>query len=422
MVKLRELLFLKVSELERAWPFFLLYLLLFCAFSVADGVSVALFIKQVGAGHLPFAYSLTAIANLILIGGYVLWTERIGSTRMFYLIVGGSACAYACAWTALRWLNGGEGWYYVLFVTREIGYTLMLMHFGTFLQDHFTRDQLVRVLPMIYAGGRVGGIAGGAMLQHLSGPLGALDIIPIFLALCVTCLIVVAILSFWIPPASNQSPGEAEVSEPEAAACASVGGFLDFVWQSPLLFWMTISSVLYMVIRWFLNYQYTRFFEGHFDTSSDLTEFLGRYTQWALLLSLVLQLLVVSRLVAWLGLGKTYLLFAAVVGLSALIGMTPMTLGLAMLYRFVETELRFGVRNPLMQLMSNQFAKPLRIRVRAWTMGFLTPIATMLSSMALGLLMMTGTSAWIAAIGGVVGLVHFFSAVKMHAGLQKAES
>src|SRR5437879_980071 len=82
VVKLRDVLFLKPDELERAWPFFLLYLLLFSAFAVADGVSVALFVKQVGAGHLPFVYALTALANLALVGGYVLWTERIGGTRM----------------------------------------------------------------------------------------------------------------------------------------------------------------------------------------------------------------------------------------------------------------------------------------------------------------------------------------------------
>src|SRR2546421_237459 len=76
----------------------------------------------------------------------------------------------------------------VLFVTREIAFTLVLMHFGTYLQDYFTRSELNRVLPVIYGGGRVGGIAGGWLLEHLSGTLGPLNVVPVFLGLCLACM------------------------------------------------------------------------------------------------------------------------------------------------------------------------------------------------------------------------------------------
>jgi hypothetical protein len=51
---LRKLLFLRPGELDRARPFFLLYLLLFTAFSIADALSVSLFVTQVGSERLPF--------------------------------------------------------------------------------------------------------------------------------------------------------------------------------------------------------------------------------------------------------------------------------------------------------------------------------------------------------------------------------
>src|SRR5207247_10060363 len=99
--------------------------------------------------------------------GYVLVAERLGSLRTFQVILGSSAALCAAVWCGVRYLDAGTWCYGVLFVVREVGYTLVLMHFGTYLQDYFSRDELNRVLPVVYAGGRVGGIAGGAALQWL---------------------------------------------------------------------------------------------------------------------------------------------------------------------------------------------------------------------------------------------------------------
>src|SRR6266436_349585 len=104
------MLFLKPGELGRAWPFFICYLLLFCAFSVADGLSQALFVKRVGVAGLPLYYGVTAVA------------ERIGGLWMFQGILGVTVTVYAVAWVALDWLGGGTGWYGALFVTREVAF------------------------------------------------------------------------------------------------------------------------------------------------------------------------------------------------------------------------------------------------------------------------------------------------------------
>jgi hypothetical protein len=166
------LLFLKPGELGRVLPFFAFYLLLFGAFSVADGLSLTLFVQRLGARALPSCYGITAVANLIVIGGYVLLAERVDRARTFQVVIGSTMLVYTAAWAALRWLDGDDRWYGALFVCRDISFTLVLMHFGTYLQDYFSRDELARVLPVIYGGGRVGGIFGGWLLEWLSAPLG----------------------------------------------------------------------------------------------------------------------------------------------------------------------------------------------------------------------------------------------------------
>lgn len=421
MRRVGELLFLRPGELGRAWPFFACYLLLFGAFAVADGLSQALFVKRVGVASLPLYYGVIAVANLGLIGGYVLVAERAGSLRIFQMILGTAVLVYGLSWLVLRWLGGGPAWYGALFVTREIGFTLVLMHFGTYLQDYFTRDELNRVLPVVYAGGRVGGIAGGALLEWLSGPLGPLNVVPAFVGLVLLCMAVLWAIARHFPkvqvaadarPDPEVVPPAGPVSEEQARR--SLAGFLRYVWSSPLLFWTTVSSVLFMAVRWVLNYQYNQFFAAYFGDALALAQFLGRYTQLAMLLSLVVQLFLVNRLVAWAGLRGAYLGYAALLCGGALLCVPPMTLGVAVCARLLETELRYGLRNPLMQLITNKFSKALRMRVRAWTMGLLTPVGTLTASALLGGLARAGAALWIPWVGGGLGLIYLLSAVGLY--------
>lgn len=417
---LRRLLYLNEGDLSRIWPFFLLYLLLFAAFSLADGLSQSLFVQEVGSDQLPLAYGGVALSNLVVMALYIYLAERAGSVFTFILILGGSALVFAFAWIALS-LNGSTGWYASIYVGREIGITLMLMHFGTFLNDFFTRLELNRVFPVIYSGGRVGGIIGGFLLQHLAGPWGLVNLILVFVVCCLVGLGLIVLIARLL---SHVSHPEDHISDAgihhvlgtadlEDEARRSARGFLRFVWVSPLLFWITITSILFILCRWMLNFQYSEFFARHFSTDQDMAEFLGLYTQIALLGSLVVQVLVVNRLVDWIGLKGAHLVYGALLLLSMFLCVGEMTFALAVFSRLMETELRFGLRNPIMQLITNKFSKGLRVRVRAWSLGMVIPLATLLSSVLLGVLVRAGWAQWVALLGAGCGLLYLIGSVAM---------
>src|SRR5690606_14128577 len=100
-----------------------------------------------------------------------------------------------------------------------------------------------------------------------------------------------------------------------------------------------------------LFFQYNQCFAQAFATEAEMAQFLGRYTQWALLAALVMQLLVVNRLVTWLGLKGAHLLYAGLLAATSVMALWPMTLTGGVLARFVEQELRFGLRNPVSQMI-----------------------------------------------------------------------
>lgn len=422
---LRKLLVLDAEDPRRVGAFFGLYFLLFATLTIADGLSLSLFVQRVGAAALPRYYALIAVLNLVLVGVYVRYAERRSSLRVLLYITGGCAASFALTWAGITLFGGNGLWYGFLFATREVSYTLFLMHFGTYLQDYFTRAEMIRVMPLVYAGGRVGGILGGFLLSTFGGLVG----LESFLLVCaVGALVAVgwaAMLSRGFQPVRSSAdevpdvgvhPGKLRsLEELEAEARGSFGGFLRFVRDSPLMYWNTVTAVVYMVCRWILNFQYSTFFEGHFSSDVAMAEFLGLYTQAALVISLVFQLFVVNRLVLFVGLKGAQMTYAALLAAGLLFNSVGMTLGTAVFSRFVETELRFGLRNPLNQLIINKFSKGLRVRIRAFSIGLLIPVSTLLTSALLTGLVSFSLTPLIAGVGGIFGLGYLFGSARLNA-------
>ena len=84
---------LSPDELRRACPFFVIYLLLFTALTIADGVSVSLFASRIGADRLPAWYSATAVLSLVMISIYLTQATRLSSSRMFGWILAADSAA-----------------------------------------------------------------------------------------------------------------------------------------------------------------------------------------------------------------------------------------------------------------------------------------------------------------------------------------
>ena len=406
------------GELRRLTPFFFLYFLLFGAFSLADGLAMALFLRGVGIAQLPTAYALTALVNLGVMALYVSGAERLGSLRTFHWILGGAAGVFALSWAGMAWMGETPLFCGLLFAGREIGFALMLLHYGTFLQDYFSRDELNRVLPLVYSGGRVGGIVGGRILEDGARLVGLFPLLGLFIGMCLAGAALLSLATRRLKPLdettdlhrdpSVKPPSDQSV---EDQARGSLAGFIRYVWHSPLLFWTTLGTLLFMVCRWTLNYQYGAFFSGYFDSPEALAEFLGRYTQWALFGSLLVQTLLVNRLVAWLGLKGAHLIYGTLVLGGMLLGLATMTLALAVILRLIETELRFGLRNPIMQLITNKFSRALRVRVRAWSFGVVIPLGTLATALMLQGLVQAQETALVAWLGVAAGSLHLAASI-----------
>jgi hypothetical protein len=429
-----KILQLTPQQTNQATPFFLLYLALFASITIADAVSITLFASRIGANQLPVWYGATAILNFCMMSWYLTQVRKAGSDAIFIQILGMLATLLLFGWGTYRMYGGGLP-LGILFMTKEVATTLILMHFGTFLQDYFVRTELNRLLPVIYAGGRVGGIVGGGIVSSTASPLGTENLILLSVLLIVSSGLAIRTIVLLIPTCDDpEGPSlpttknrlKSKTSDSNLQNCSSVAqtddrnslkvrvlGFLRQVLKTPLLRWITITTLTFIGCRWFLAYQYTAFFESYFDDERQLMTYLGRYTQIALTLSLILQLVLLNRLIDWLGIKSTHVLYSVLVFTGLLGNMAFPSLAMATASRFFETELRFGLRNPINQMMVNRFPKKMRISVRAWSLGWLIPIGTITSSAAIGWLILSGSSLFLAIASAMSGIAFIFSAIRV---------
>ncbi len=61
--------------------------------------------------------------------------------------------------------------------------------------------------------------------------------------------------------------------------------------------------------RTFINFQYSMFFDLYFHSEVKMAAFIGFYTSISLVVTLIIQMLLLSRLIQFIGLKGTHLLY-----------------------------------------------------------------------------------------------------------------
>jgi ATP/ADP translocase len=400
-------LHLSPGDFGRLCPFFVLYTALFGMLAVGDAVSTSLFVQRAGSHNLPWAYGVTALLNVLAVGGYMWVVPRVTSRGLLRGLILLSALLFLGAWGVIHQSAQHPGganplWVYgTLFACRELSFTLLLTHFGNFLQEYFSKQALNRVLPIIYSGGRLGGVLGGAMVAVWAGVGPVLDLVLVYAVAGLVCVLLLQrfkVTASALPPQQGDMvetpevpflqavPGDSRLmGVSETRLDAPVASFWQFMRRSRYFQTLCLSTVLFMVCRWLLNYDYSQVFNQAFGSEQSMAQALGWYTTVAMGLALGIQLFGVNRLIARFGLGWCFQGYNTLVLVMMTLCLLPQAwphgaLVIALFSRFVETELRMGFRNPLSVLMGNHYPRAHRPRARAVTIGGMIPLATFLAS------------------------------------------
>lgn len=350
---------------------------------MADALSLSLFVSQISAPDLPYYYGLAAAVSFLVIKFYGYLVDRFSLCDTFVVILLILTIAFAATYALELTQSIGDALGAILFVLREAAYTIILVHFGTYLQQFFPNNELRRLLPLVYSGGRLGGLVGAFLLTLVVPRFGVMQAVPVFIGMMAVAFLLVVILNRSFPLAEVPSEGEVESSE-NSTRFVFLNETRTMLDQYPLVRWNAISGFLFMLCRWLLVFQYSLIYQKYFSDPEAMTLFLAKYTQVSLLASLFIQAVFVSRVVQKWGLSKAHLFYNLIMTAGFFLIWTYPGIVSATYCRFVESELRFSWRNPINQLVTNFYPAKVRVKARALTLGTVNPSAIFVAALALG--------------------------------------
>lgn len=372
---LARLLNLQPPEMRSIAFLWLLYLLFSAATQLGDGVNQVLFLKRVGVGYLPHMFVVKAVLDVVVAVLYVPLAAHLGHPRTLSLLL-----ALGGLGVLILWIPAGSGLplaYPVLYGFIEALSTLLKIHWGVLLLDHFSEEAARRVFPLIYTGARLGAITGGVMLSALARPLRA----PNLLLLTGGLYLVSGGLSLGIKR-TDDSPARDMAREAAAGRIIHLKQGLSVGFGQPLLKSIALATAAMVLCRYGLRYLYSESFAASFDEVG-LASFYGVYIALANGGSIVLQVLVTPRLLMHVGVTLTNLIYA--LGILAVylgIGLWPGLLT-AVVARLMETELKAAVKTPLSNLFYGAIPAAQRAAGRAFILGLVVPLFTLVASAVL---------------------------------------
>jgi hypothetical protein len=373
---------LEPGEGPRLAYLWLLYLLFTAAMQVGDGVNQTLFLKRVGVQYLPIMFAVKACLDLGVAFIYVPLAARIGHRWTLTL-----ALVLGCLGTAILWLPASMGHpftYPLLYGFIESLGTLLKIHWGVLLLDCFTREASRRTFPLVYTGSRLGAIVGGGVLTGLARRLGA----PRLLLVSSNLFFGAAALSFGLGRLMRGAPGAVPGDDPIEARESAAGRIvhvrrgISLGFRLPLLRAIAISTALMVLCRYGLRYRYSAAFAEAFQ-EAELAAFYGFYMVLANTGSIVVQSVVTSRLLVRAGITTTNLIYAiCILAVYLGLGVWPGLLA-AVLARLIESELKAAIKTPLSNLFYGAIPAGQRAAGRAFNLGLVVPISTVVTSLVL---------------------------------------
>lgn len=321
------------------------------------------FIARVGAAALPAALALRALGEVLLSLGFERGLARSSPGRAMRAVVLAGVALFVAMAAALSTSAGT----YAGFVVVTAMARIKSIHFGVLALAELQGPGAARALPLVHAGGRLGGVAAGPLLA-LAGPtLG-----PPWLAAAAAGLY--ASTTLLLLRARGAPPSVAPAAAPAPESSAGTG----------LLAAILVGAVALALGRLALITQSGAILERAY-AEAELNRVLGAYFTGANLLAFLLQALVVGRVLGAGGLpllntGWSLLYLAA----QALLSLGPASVLVALSARLVESELRNALRTPVASLLYEAMPAARRAFARTLVIGVAVPAASLVGGLGLG--------------------------------------
>lgn len=391
---------IKPNEWEGVIYFFLVLFIFSFGAGFARSVGMTLLIQNLGGDTLPIMF--ICVDLLVMIGSimYAHYTRRIHSLkilRFFFMATTlFSAITQVLFFLTIYWANTLRWVYGFFFVGFTFFYIIIYIHISSVIASYFTTVQTKRVTSIISTGIPLGGMLGGGVLIIVLNifylPLNSLIIVP-----GLACLGVLWLLHRIDNRLSLVRAGNLNYKSNKTPFAELLAAF-KYIGRSRLMLFMSLGLMAFVIASKLLEYQYQAVIYPHiFSEPNERATFLATYEILANLGWLLIQLFLTSRIIIWLGVGASNVLYPILSTLAALAlfiyfrninqghlqESTLIMLSLGIFTQFINQEMRGALRAPAHNLLYNAIPPNLWGVNKAFINGIVFPLATTIASVVL---------------------------------------
>lgn len=299
------------DRMEYSKIFYLFGYLFFivAASTISRTAADTLFLSRYDASVLSYMY-LPQAATLLLTG--FIYQKLCGRFRTDQLVVRVIIIASMLALLSRLAVGIGFSWIFpVIYVGYDVLNFLMIVCFWQFATSIMDQRKAKRMIGFVGSGGLVGGILSGFGLKLLVQPLGTENLIFIYAAAQLLCLLFVLKLLRGVPNPAEFFAIKSTVKKLSKAQTRAVEEKQGLFQSVPHLKYVAIMAGTLTISLTLIDYQFKVILRGTLQ-NEELASFMGSFYGFAGLLALVVQLFISGKMITRYGVMTAILVFPIV--------------------------------------------------------------------------------------------------------------
>ena len=339
----------------------------------------SLFLYQYGAGSLPIAYVVVALAA----GFVTFYFSRFLALRSLRTVILSTliGCVLCLAGFALLLQQGiwSQGLLYVLYIWVAIFAVLTTSQFWLLANAVFDARQAKRLFGFIGAGAIAGGVVGGYLTSLLVSLLGSTNLL-----LVAAGLLLLAIpLVLWVTARHIDKAAVKPKRSKKAASLESPFAAFQYVAKRKHLRYLALLVGLSVLIAKLVDYQFSAIAAAEIPEPDALTAFFGFWFSTFNVVSLLVQLLLTARILSRFGVGGALALLPVgiLIGAAALFVFPELWAAVAV--KMVDGVFKQSVNKAGFELLVLPIPKKIKRPTKTFIDVFVDSLATGVSGLLL---------------------------------------
>jgi CRP-like cAMP-binding protein/HEAT repeat protein len=379
----RRLFNLRPGEERKTLLLYALNVVFYAGLTWGNSSSRALFVSAWGADALRYIFIADAFFSLLLGLVYTFFADRVGNARLLIILSLLILTGLVGVRILLETSTGGREVVYPLYLLLYRAFRpLLTLHLIAYVNDFYDTRAAKRALPLMMAASILGAALAGLVAQPLVGVFGAKNLTLGW----VGCLVVVLGL---VALGERQFGHERQTTtdyRPHSRRKGSLDNLRDgfnFVKGSSFLRLLAAATLAMAFMNNLFSVQTSWAIDLAHPDQEAQTIFYAVLDGVTNVVGLFIQMLLLGRVLAWLGVGVTNLIFPFTSLVSySLLGLWP-GLATAVGGYFNEAVLKRALRSPIDAMLYNAVPVQVKGRARAFINTMLVPLGVLFAGVLL---------------------------------------